>query len=568
MCLEVRATCGRPAGSAGICPATFGRMCDRLPGSRELFLHWHGRLLVLIPDAGLSGGEIALGRVDIERHFAGQALVRAMASRSAARPSQVDVHLSPGPRPLECVHHADAVREFLRLLDYSVISVGQEIDLPAGGTTVRARVVRLMDTQLRALESGFLSMDHTPAFVHVSTPQGEPYVLRPPRSVLLQVPRLELGVRFPVAERPEYLTVEEDDLLVSERTLRSLEAHFLEPEPTILLGDRVRVVGYAGGGLRRNEALPGTGLLRYAEDVYHLPYTEPPELLALTCRVEWIGDRPPPRLRGIGQLERLLLEAIPLSYSLAGSWPELVFTPSRLTNGERASVEAGAVVPGLTRISFDMEAGGRLALAEADPLAVTLHCGRRRLLLLSVHLAPGVPPLYPGLHLPREVFQSVAESADEGQPGGCLFFLCQGRTFVARLADTHDLPGVVRLSAGFGHFLRGAPEPPPPRVRLRTPVWLSAVHVRVVPARASSGPVAVDLAPRDLVAGLSVAFADMSMALFERRPFREVVLVPEVLLDAEHQEVACGLLRRGHTQVRLYVRDVDLRPGKCPLRIE
>lgn len=237
-------------------------------------------------------------------------------------------------------------------------------------------------------------------------------------------------------------------------------------------------------------------------------------------------------------------------------YPEMGFTLTNMLTADNVSIMIGTVAAGLTRVSFDTSGSG---IAVALPPAAMLLAGRRTL-LLELAFVRSKSPLYSGLMLPREVFQLLFETLGEAALPECLFFQLHGRTFFARPADAHDAPRAIRLCEDFRHFVTDVSGPALPWVRLRTPVRLGMVHLRVAPAGGMARPATTSLTEGDLHAALGRVFPDSVVVLLEARALvvEGLVLTPELLLDTNEQEIPCGLLCPEATRVVFHLKAVTL----------
>ncbi|KCV67430.1 hypothetical protein H696_06122 [Fonticula alba] len=570
LCLEVVTSPleGFPEGRAAVSQALYQTLRARLPDSMDLFLQSHDQPLVLFPDpnprSSLSDGQLIVGRGDVGRIFGHRRVLWAGARASPTHVFQVDLHLAlAGGPPVSCVVQSLALGAFLQLLDQSVIFLGQVCHFPAGGTILRGRVARLLDTGLRPVRAGYLDNGHAPVFVHMSVPGRGFRVVGQPESVLLPVPRLAEPIRLPVTTRQFAVYIEAESAQVPEATFLALQRHFLVAGPAIFINQDYRLVPKLKYGLdlEPHHVLVGVGLRRDKRRPLVLRYCQPPDLLlAKCCAVPKEQQQQPPAAVDPGVLTRLLHRSLPEDraiikgrlYDTEPGSPDFFLLPNWLGAEGHASVAIGTLVPGLTRLFFETT---NTRLAPKPPPALAVHCGQR-LLLLDLALVRTGSPLYPGLMLPREVFQSAAESLGGAAPPACLFFVCHGRAFVARLAEVHDVPGVARVCEDLHEHLRPGGALLAHVSRLPEPIGLGTVYLRVSPAVGQQG--AGSLAePRPmqealLEEALAMAFPDRSMALLERRPFGRCILMPELLLDTDGQEVACGLFRPGETRVHFH----------------
>ncbi|KCV67426.1 hypothetical protein H696_06118 [Fonticula alba] len=578
LCLEAEASPLRafPAGRAAISPALHQKLRRELSHSSDLFLRWGDHLLLLCPDpnprTALTEGQVTLGQGDFNRIFAHHTILQAGVLTSPPRVFQVELHLLAAGLRAERVAHRPAEEAFLRQFDRSVLSQGQVCQLQAEGMALRVQVAQLLGADLQPLHAGYLDMATVVAFLHISDPKQKIHVADRPASALVQVARLEEPLRLPLVAQDGFEHPDQHVIHVTGGTFEALQRHFLHPGRTLFVGPNYRLETQPTDypKLKLHQVLVDESLYRMRGDGLFLRYVRPPALLVIKCIVEPSGEDSPPVI-GPRVLERLFLRSIPPSgvvwakqqCAMPPDLPGLSMSLTWMRDLADRPAMVGTYVPGVTRLSFGAH-GVQLDPKPAHLLA--LGCGRQ-LVALDALFTRTPSALYPGLLLPREVFQSAAEARNEARPPECLFFQCRGRVFMARLADTHHVSGVVRVCEDLRESMYPGLAPMSYLQPAPGASYLGTVHLRVTPADAASArPVAADMTEEDLRRALGLVFSDGSMATMERRVLRGLALKPELLLDPLEQTVACGLFHPGRTQVHLHLRDVVLllpppRPG-------
>ncbi|KCV67811.1 hypothetical protein H696_05766 [Fonticula alba] len=578
---------GLAPGRASVSIGDHRLLCALAAGGPDVFLQVNGHLLLVYPDPhpggrSAAGSRIVLSQWDFGCIFGQQQVLWAAVSMAPPVVDLVEVDLSPGPAAAGPISHSALVASFRQALQGTVLSVGQAVELPTPGATLPGHISSLVDGDLRPLKAGLLAAGDT--FVYMNA-RGAGYgVLDCPLSALIRMPLLDAYIRLPVAGAPDVdmsrVSLRRPDIRVSARTMGSLRAHFLEGRRPIFLNEdyQLRPVEDGRLRLRHNRVLLGQDLLPPAGP-YSLMDTEPPEVLSVTCEVFPDGAGPRSGL-DVRLLEDALLRALPPDNVIRANVYSVLLDPldrsSRvdisvlwMEGARKNSCQLAVVVPGLTWFTFRQPRRGPEALASPGPLLapgqphkLVVRCNPRWMAVLRAEFIPTGTLLYGGLMLPRDVFQSLGEALGEAAPPECMALWCCSRVFLARLADTHDTPGVVRLSEDFRSHVLSYPDLGPYITHYHQPeaLRLKVVHMRVeataagrVAAPAEGGP------SRDqLQAALPAAFPDGSMVLLERRPAPglPVTLTPELLTDGQGWQISCGFFHPAKTRVLFSGRGV------------
>ncbi|KCV69747.1 hypothetical protein H696_04153 [Fonticula alba] len=562
-----------PPGRATVNPLAYRELREWLPEAEEAFLRSSGgHALLLEPDpdprAAPSHQQLTLSAWDFGRLFAGRSLHWAGASMLPPHAARVEIHLSvgPGSGPGAPIKYSSAMEAVLQIMDDTMLSVGQTFDLPLPRGTAHARVAQLLDPHMEPVMAGMLSMRRWPGFVHLSAPGGGLRLLGVPPTVLLQLPLLGPAIRLPVADAISPMHLDHSGIQAPEETLRLLRRHCLDDGPGLFLDQGLHMLPATDPSpeLPPHHLLLGQDLHRQLPGPMRLKYAWPPEIAMATCFLSMDEERRLPPLDP-EQLERQLYQALgPASVlqtyqkyriTVPGEDSpeqrhEAFLVPTRQMDMHNVARPAGLLVPRLTRITF--RTLSRQVDLGPEPHMLAVRCGPERMVFLGAVFAPAPTPLHPGLRLPRDVFQSLCEwRRAAATPPGCLFFLCHSRLFVARSADVlHASRRVVHLAEDFRAHIPTCPEEASPLLLVDPPL-VAMVHMRVELA-------GTEVPLHRLPAALRAAFPDGSVALLERRATPAATFMPELLLDAGHRALPCGLLQPGRTRLRLHLRGPGL----------